>query len=104
MIRLLIVLSALLSRTPSVFGTTTQRVLVIPELLELVFSFLNAQDNARNARVCKAWTQVALDLLWREVDHLPRLLSLLAPTEDCTEGRVSFTFESPVLRICTTRI
>ncbi|KAI0750487.1 hypothetical protein C8Q74DRAFT_1361745 [Fomes fomentarius] len=78
---------ALLLRTPSVFGTVTQRVLVIPELLELVFSFLNTQENARNARVCKAWTQVALDLLWREVDDLPRLLSLLAPTEDCTEGR-----------------
>ncbi len=79
--------------TPSLFGSVTQRVLVIPELLELVFSFLNAQDNARNARVCKAWTQVALDMLWRGVDDLPRLLSLLAPTEDRTEGRVSFTLQ-----------
>ncbi len=80
--------------TPSLFGSVTQRVLVIPELLELVLSFLsfpNAQDNARNARVCKAWTQVALDL-----DDRPRLLSLLAPTEDCT---VSFTLQLRTARL-----
>ncbi|KAI0738351.1 hypothetical protein C8Q80DRAFT_1347940 [Daedaleopsis nitida] len=74
-----------LSRTPSLYGTITQRVLNIPELLELIFSFLEVSDNARNARVCKSWTEVALDLLWREVDHLPRLLRILAPIEECDE-------------------
>ncbi|KAH9940136.1 uncharacterized protein BXZ73DRAFT_43088, partial [Epithele typhae] len=56
-----------------------RRVLAIPELLELVFVHLEDADNAMNALVCKAWSEVALDLLWREVDDLEQAFSLLAP-------------------------
>ncbi|KAI0668069.1 hypothetical protein C8Q78DRAFT_1048133 [Trametes maxima] len=70
----------------SIYGSTTQRVLAIPEILELVFSFLCAKDNAVCARVCKGWSEVALDTLWREVDDLRRFFGLLAPVETAVDS------------------
>ncbi|KAI0643505.1 hypothetical protein C8Q79DRAFT_184910 [Trametes meyenii] len=70
----------------SPYGSTTQRVLAIPEILELVFSFLEAKDNARCARVCKGWSDIALDTLWHEVDNLRRLFGLLAPVETAVDA------------------
>lgn len=84
-----IILGKAASRTPSLYGTVTQRVLIIPELLESIFSFCDTNDNAKNAVVCRAWSEVALDILWKEVDDLPRMFHLLAPTEQCSQGRVS---------------
>jgi hypothetical protein len=55
------------------------RVLGIPELLDMIFSFLKSPSNAVNARVCKRWSEIALDLLWRDVDDLHRLFGTLAP-------------------------
>lgn len=51
----------------------------ISELLLLIISFLDQQSLARAARVCRSWSHVALDALWRDVDDLPRLLALLCP-------------------------
>ncbi|TFK87886.1 hypothetical protein K466DRAFT_645714 [Polyporus arcularius HHB13444] len=76
-----------LTRAPSLYVTIIQRVLTIPELLEMIFSFLEKGDLSRNALVCKAWSEVALDILWRDVDDLPRMLHLLAPTEACPQGQ-----------------
>jgi hypothetical protein len=56
-----------------------QRVMCMPELLDLVFNMLDRSSNAKMARVCKKWSSVALDMLWREVDDLHQLFSLLAP-------------------------
>ncbi len=56
-----------------------QRVLFIPELLDMIFSYLDASDNAANARVCRRWCDVALDTLWRDVEDMCRLFGLLAP-------------------------
>ena len=55
------------------------RVLFIPELLKNILSFLDRLDNVINACVCKQWSEIALDLIWREVNNLPRLLTLLRP-------------------------
>jgi hypothetical protein len=55
------------------------RVLTIPELLNLVFSFLDPQFNAANACVCKLWSDIALSVLWRDVHDLWRLVRLLGP-------------------------
>ncbi|PIL34577.1 hypothetical protein GSI_03356 [Ganoderma sinense ZZ0214-1] len=76
-----------LSRSPgSLYGTTTHRVLAIPEIVELVFSFLDDAERANNARVSKGWSEVALDLLWRSVDDLPRLFGLLAQLDRHEDG------------------
>ena len=60
-------------------NATMQRVLLIPELVEMIFSYLDASDNAVNARVCRRWCNVALDILWRDVEDMCRLFNLLAP-------------------------
>ncbi|OSC97257.1 hypothetical protein PYCCODRAFT_1419774 [Trametes coccinea BRFM310] len=65
----------------SAYGTTAQRVLAIPEILELVFSFLSTKNTANCACVCKRWSEIALDTLWRDVDDIRRLFGLLAPIE-----------------------
>jgi len=62
----------------------SHRVLCIPELLDMVFQYLDPCSNAMNARVCKIWSEIALDSLWKEVDDLKRLFNLLAPL---AEGR-----------------
>ncbi|KAG1857028.1 hypothetical protein DFJ58DRAFT_727051 [Suillus subalutaceus] len=55
------------------------RVLFIPELLGIIFSFVDEDDHVNNACVCKEWSEITLDIIWREVDDLSRLLALLRP-------------------------
>lgn len=52
-----------------------------PEVLDIIFSFSSVGDAARCTRVCKAWTNVALDRVWRQLDFcdLVHLFSILAP-------------------------
>ncbi|KAI0305892.1 hypothetical protein B0F90DRAFT_937221 [Multifurca ochricompacta] len=65
---------------PSIgYESTTHRVLAIPELLQIIFSFGTRASNASNALVCRTWREVALDHLWRDVDDIYHLLQLLAP-------------------------
>ncbi|KAG2113408.1 uncharacterized protein F5147DRAFT_680821 [Suillus discolor] len=55
------------------------RVLFIPELLGIILSFVDEDDHVNNACVCKQWSEIALDIIWKEVDGLSRLLTLLRP-------------------------
>ncbi|TDL16797.1 hypothetical protein BD410DRAFT_901830 [Rickenella mellea] len=55
------------------------RALTIPELLDIIFSSTNELANARAVSVCKTWSGVARDALWRDVRGLHRLFCLLAP-------------------------
>jgi hypothetical protein len=55
------------------------RVLFIPELLGIILSFVDEDDYVSIACVCKQWSEITLDVIWREVDDLSRLLSLLRP-------------------------
>lgn len=61
-------------------------VLTIPELLDLIFGFMDRASNINNACVCRQWSEIALDTLWREVDSLRLLFSLLAPLLDNRSG------------------
>jgi hypothetical protein len=61
------------------FGSTTHRVLAIPELLQTIFSFGTRASNVSNALVCRSWLEPALDNVWREVDDIYYLLKILAP-------------------------
>ncbi|KAF4598170.1 hypothetical protein EYR38_006566 [Pleurotus pulmonarius] len=61
--------------------SSVQRALAIPELLSSICQLLGPKDILSNACVCKKWSNVALDVLWKEVDDIHNLLSLLAPLE-----------------------
>ena len=58
---------------------TTPHALRIPEILRMIFDFAGPAVNAVNTQVCKLWLDIALDVLWEEVDNLPRLLCILSP-------------------------
>ncbi len=58
------------------------RVLGIPELLAHIFSVSTRQANAVHARVCKEWSDVALDILWWRVYNIAHLMRLLSPLEE----------------------
>jgi hypothetical protein len=60
-------------------ASAMHRVLGIPELLDMIFRFLDDASNASNARVCRQWSEIALDTLWKDVNDLYRLFGLLAP-------------------------
>ncbi|KAL6298455.1 hypothetical protein BKA93DRAFT_835607 [Sparassis latifolia] len=51
----------------------------INELLIMVLAHLDMRSLARSACVCMRWSEIALDMLWRDVDDLMQLLALLAP-------------------------
>jgi hypothetical protein len=57
-------------------------VLSIVELLENIFTFVDAKSNANNACVCKQWSEICLASLWRDVTNLSGLLRILSPLQD----------------------
>lgn len=67
-------------------SSSMHRVFGIPELLDMVFGFLDDASNASNARVCRKWSNMALDTLWRDVNDLNRLFSLLAPLRETVDN------------------
>ncbi|KZT05707.1 uncharacterized protein LAESUDRAFT_655083 [Laetiporus sulphureus 93-53] len=74
------------------YDSTIRRVLDIPEIIELIFSFLEKRNNVVNACVCKRWSEIALDAVWRDVDNLNVLFSLLAPLGQASRyAPVTFT-------------
>ena len=60
----------------------------IPELLSLTFSYATPGTQAAAARVCRAWSELALDELWRELEWPGYAFELLAPfdSDDLPHG------------------
>ncbi|KAJ3571457.1 hypothetical protein NP233_g3739 [Leucocoprinus birnbaumii] len=71
---------------------TMHRVLGIPELLDTIFRLLDDKSNFSNALVCHAWSEIALDTLWRHVNNLHRLFNLLSPLQERDDGSRKFEF------------
>ena len=56
----------------------------------MIFGVVDLPSNTVNARVCKLWSDIALDILWREIDELYILFRILAPlTKTDEESYVS---------------
>ncbi|EIM84704.1 uncharacterized protein STEHIDRAFT_169621 [Stereum hirsutum FP-91666 SS1] len=61
------------------------------ELLHRIFLQLDYDSNARNARVCKAWTDGALNEVWRDLyDWTSALASLAGTVSDPNTRKMSF--------------
>lgn len=73
----------------SLFYSPARRVLKISELVDEVFGYLEKPSIANNAQVCKQWSEIAFDCLWREVDHPFHLFNKLSPLESGDENYVS---------------
>lgn len=50
------------------------------ELLHRIFLLLDPDSNVQNARVCKAWTDGALNEVWRDLDDWTSALASLVGT------------------------
>ncbi|KAI5118740.1 hypothetical protein M0805_000069 [Coniferiporia weirii] len=59
--------------------TAMERIIRIPEMLDIIFSHNHCSQNARCARVSRSWSDVALNHVWRERPPLKALFQLLAP-------------------------
>ncbi|KAI9464627.1 hypothetical protein BJY52DRAFT_832115 [Lactarius psammicola] len=77
------------------YESTTQRVLAIPEFLQLIFSFGTRASNATNVRVCRNWREAALDHVYMEVDtrDMYYLLQHLAPLHRRQGETKFYTFQ-----------
>ncbi|KAL4250851.1 F-box domain-containing protein [Pleurotus pulmonarius] len=67
--------------------------LAVDELLRLIFQHCDRHDNFSNALVSKKWSEEALSALWKHLDSMHPLLSLLAPL---VEKDMFHTFERPI--------
>lgn len=80
----------LVSRSRSTKLKMASRAFAVPEVQLEIFKRLDAGDLGRSARVCKAWTSLALDTKWRTCQiRLSRLLSRLAPLKVDSNRSVS---------------
>ncbi|KAI0064494.1 hypothetical protein BV25DRAFT_242145 [Artomyces pyxidatus] len=64
---------------PCLSPTAMRRVLSMPELVDLIFGFLQRPGHAAGARVCRAWVDIARDHIWEVVDNPCILFQNLAP-------------------------
>jgi len=54
---------------------------LLPELLRAIFKNLERIDQVRCALVNTAWSEIALDQVWYDIDDLRLLLNALSPLE-----------------------
>ncbi|RDB19966.1 hypothetical protein Hypma_013057 [Hypsizygus marmoreus] len=64
--------------------------LVISDILSSIFKFTDTDTDISCARVCRAWQENALDVLWYRVDRLERLFSLLGPMGEVGPQLITF--------------
>ncbi|KIO24569.1 hypothetical protein M407DRAFT_26082 [Tulasnella calospora MUT 4182] len=62
----------------------------VPELLEMIIGNLAAKDIVLAARVCRTWSEPALDRIWREMRSLVPLFSLVRPMTQQSDGEWEF--------------
>jgi hypothetical protein len=76
-------------------ASSMERVLCVPEILRMIFNLLDQASNAVNAQVCQQWCNLALDILWKNVDNPYFLFRILAPLEK-EVGSELFYVGSPI--------
>lgn len=64
----------------------TQRALFIVEILMRILRNLVKLELAAAARVCRTWTDVALDMLWEELESVHPIMALLGPITKTGDG------------------
>ncbi|KAG5219370.1 hypothetical protein IMY05_C4939000200 [Salix suchowensis] len=62
------------------FASPAQQVFSVLELLRQILSYFEGRDNVSSACVCRAWSDEALNNIWRDVG-VRELLDLLAPLD-----------------------
>lgn len=63
----------------SIVEQHSHRAILIPELVAEILDPLSASQATKTARVCKAWLELSLDLVWKGPVGMEALVKLLAP-------------------------
>ncbi|KAJ8455039.1 hypothetical protein ONZ45_g19072 [Pleurotus djamor] len=79
---------------PVSYQFMSNRALYIPELLKSIFLYLPDGSHTNCALVCKAWTDIALDVGWHEVRDIKLLFQLLGPLVEDEDNE--YHFERPI--------
>ncbi|KAG8997132.1 hypothetical protein FRB90_012572 [Tulasnella sp. 427] len=66
-----------------------------PEVLSMIFSLLSPEDLASCARVCRRWSETALDELWREIDDVHQLLCFVVKSDPFFDSEEQMNQEGP---------
>lgn len=72
------------------------RALEVFEILGLLFKHMKPATLAVTARVCRGWSDIALDVLWRDLDDTCCLFRLLGDLEE-NESEFTGDYVSPNL-------
>ncbi|KAG9036749.1 hypothetical protein FRB95_008080 [Tulasnella sp. JGI-2019a] len=56
-----------------------EQALDIPEILEYVLQQAQPASQAVSAQICRRWSRISLDILWRDMDSFYPLFQLLSP-------------------------
>ncbi|KAG9015243.1 hypothetical protein FRB90_004863 [Tulasnella sp. 427] len=75
-------------------GDTASSPVLLPELLDIVLSFCSAHDLTSAARVCKIWSEVALDHLWASMTSMVPLYTVLPCIHRIPDGKGYYLIDS----------
>ena len=70
-------------------GPSLRHPFLIPEILLEVFEYMLRHDLASLMLVCRSWSNLCSNVLWRALDSLVPLFKLLSPMVKRFEGWVS---------------
>ncbi|KAF5366773.1 hypothetical protein D9758_006494 [Tetrapyrgos nigripes] len=62
----------------------------LPELLRIIIENLGREDQVRCALMNQSWSEVALDVIWVEIDDLRLLLNALSPLKKKSQKKYEF--------------
>jgi len=80
-----------ITATPFQHHTKMHQILQIIELLHRIFGYMGREDQVTCALVCRAWSEVALDVIWYRVDDFRSFANLLSPVKKrVEESEVSY--------------
>lgn len=68
--------------------STMHHALGVSEIITQIFSYLPTSSNTENARVCKDWSDTALDLVWAEIGDLDGIWGSLVETKMDVDGKL----------------
>lgn len=74
----------------------------MPEVIHQVFSYSDNVSNSVYTQVCKQWSEIALDVLWKDVTDIRHLLARLAPLKTARNGldrlveSLNYSHETPL--------
>ncbi|KAI3601596.1 hypothetical protein WG66_003027 [Moniliophthora roreri] len=67
------------------------RVVELPDLLRPIFTYCSRGSNAKNASVCKLWSDISLDFVWEEISDLDVIFGRLGTVQVSKSYERSFS-------------